>query len=72
MKEVSRTRRLREHVELEFPEFADMVKGCDSSDIVMHQDAFAAGFNVDDYERLGRVIKYAGLHGKNVHVVTAK
>lgn len=34
-------------------------------DVVMvHQDAFAAGYHADEYALLGMAVKYAGLHGR--------
>lgn len=30
---------------------------------MLHQDAFAAGYNIDEYTLLGMAIKYAGLFG---------
>jgi hypothetical protein len=32
----------------------------------MHQDAFAAGYDEDEYMLLGMAVKYAGLHGVEV------
>jgi hypothetical protein len=49
----------------------DFVEACDADvdDVILHQDAFAADYQEDEYRLLGMAIKYAGLHGKNVHVV---
>jgi hypothetical protein len=50
------------------PEFARMC--ADDSDLVMlHQDAFAADYQDDEYMLLGMAIKYAGLRGKEVQVI---
>src|ERR1039457_1470489 len=47
------------------PEFA---KACadDSELVLLHQDAFAADYQEDEYVLLGMAIKYAGLRGKEV------
>jgi len=37
--------------------------------VMLHQDAFAAGYDHDEYILLGMAIKYAGLHGVNVTVI---
>jgi hypothetical protein len=55
-------------IKAKLPEFARMC--ADDSDLVMlHQDAFAADYQEDEYMLLGMAIKYAGLRGKEVHVV---
>ena len=50
------------------PEFA---KPCaDETELVLlHQDAFAADYQEDEYTLLGMAIKYAGLRGKEVRVI---
>jgi hypothetical protein len=50
------------------PEFA---KACaDEAELVLlHQDAFAADYQEDEYRLLGMAIKYAGLRGKEVRVI---
>jgi hypothetical protein len=50
------------------PEFA---KACaDNTELVLiHQDAFAADYQEDEYALLGMAIKYAGLRGKEVRVI---
>lgn len=50
------------------PEFA---KACasDASQVVLHQDAFAADYHEDEYLLLGMAIKYAGLRGKEVRII---
>jgi hypothetical protein len=37
--------------------------------LFLHQDAFAADLDVDEYTLLGMAIKYAGLYGVEVHIV---
>ena len=52
----------------ELPEFA---KACadDTELVLLHQDAFAADNQQDEYRLLGMAIKYAGLRGKEVRVI---
>jgi hypothetical protein len=49
----------------------DFVKACaaEVDVVVLHQDAFAADYQDDEYRLLGMAIKYAGLCGKEVNVV---
>ena len=50
------------------PDFARMC--ADDAELVMlHQDAFAADYQEDEYMLLGMAIKYAGLRGKEVRVI---
>jgi len=55
-------------VRKKLPEFA---KACaDETELVLlHQDAFAADYQEDEYLLLGMAIKYAGLRGKEVRVI---
>jgi hypothetical protein len=50
------------------PEFA---KACadETEFVLLHQDAFAADYQEDEYMLLGMAIKYAGLRGKEVRVI---
>jgi hypothetical protein len=62
---------LRATVEKYLPEFAKGVaraKEDKDSTMLLHQDAFAAGYHDDEYTLLGMAIKYAGLHGVTVTV----
>lgn len=49
----------------------DFVNSCrdKAAAIIIHQDAFAADYQDDEYVLLGKAIKFAGLHGKEVHIV---
>ena len=49
----------------------DFAKACaaDADMVVLHQDAFAGGYQDDEYALLGMAIKYAGLCGKEVRVI---
>jgi hypothetical protein len=60
---------LRGIIEEQLPE---LVKACSSKKgnlIVLHQDAFAGGYQPSEYFLLGAAIKYAGLHGKEVRII---
>jgi hypothetical protein len=37
--------------------------------VIIHQDAFAADYQDHEYALLGKAIKFAGLHGKEVHII---
>ena len=37
--------------------------------MLLHQDAFPADYQQDEYTLLGMAIKYAGLRGKEVRVI---
>ena len=49
----------------------DFVNSCrDKADVVIiHQDAFAADYQEHEYALLGKAIKFAGLHGKEVRII---
>jgi hypothetical protein len=49
----------------------DFVYSCrDNVDVVIvHQDAFAADYQDHEYALLGKAIKFAGLHGKEVRII---
>jgi hypothetical protein len=49
----------------------DFVNSCrDKADVVViHQDAFAADYQDHEYALLGKAIKFAGLHGKEVRII---
>jgi hypothetical protein len=55
-------------IRTKLPEFA---KACadDTELVLLHQDAFAADCQEDEYTLLGMAIKYAGLRGKEVRVI---
>jgi hypothetical protein len=66
---------LRATVEKYLPEFAKGVMRLaaapedERSEIMMHQDGFAAGYDEDEYALLGMAVKYAGLHGVAVRFI---
>ena len=49
----------------------DFLNSCrDKTDVVIiHQDAFAADYQDHEYSLLGKAIKFAGLHGKEVRII---
>ena len=49
----------------------DFVNSCrdKAAVIIIHQDAFAADYQDDEYVLLGKAIKFAGLNGMEVHVI---
>jgi hypothetical protein len=50
------------------PEFAK-ARADEAELVLLHPDAFAADYQEDEYKLLGMAIKYAGLRGKEVHVI---
>jgi hypothetical protein len=50
------------------PDFARMCAD-DTELVLLHQDAFAADYEENEYALLGMAIKYAGLRGKEVRVI---
>src|ERR1700757_4311600 len=52
----------------QLPDFARMCAS-DVETVMLHQDAFAADYQEDEYMLLGMAIKYAGLRGKEVRVI---
>jgi len=49
----------------------DFVRACRADDIpivVMHQDAFAADYQEDEYRLIGMAIKFAGICGKEIRI----
>jgi hypothetical protein len=49
----------------------DFVNSCreKAEVVIIHQDAFAADYQDQEYALLGKAIKFAGLHGKEVRVI---
>ena len=66
---MQRQSELVSRIQSSLPEF---VKACaaDADMVVLHQDAFAATYQEDEYSILGMAIKYAGLCGKEVRVIS--
>jgi hypothetical protein len=57
---------LKDTVKYYLPSFVEsiaMVVAGKANVVTLHQDAFAAGYDIDEYTLLGMAIKYAGLYG---------
>lgn len=70
-----RIEELRATVEKFLPKFPDAVaksaaQGPGAQPLIMHQDAFAGDYQESEYYLLGMAIKYAGLHGVDILVVS--
>jgi hypothetical protein len=53
-------------LEMMIPDFKVMIDSAAKSNvdsISIHQDAFAADYQADEFVLLGKAIKYAGIHG---------
>ncbi len=59
---------LAEEIVKRLPEFIRMCEQ-DVEFLMLHQDAFAAAYQDEEYRLLGMAIKYAGLRGKEVHII---
>ena len=70
--EESRVATLEATIEHYLPEFVATIKEAaaqsDDSAVVLHQDAFCAGYDDDEYMLLGMAIKYAGMHGVTLNI----
>jgi len=49
----------------------DFVNSCrdKAGVVIIHQDAFAADYQDNEYTLLGKAIKFAGLHGKELRII---
>ena len=65
---VEKEKALMTEIESVLPEFARSCRGT-AEVVVIHQDSFAADYQYDEYALLGKAIKFAGLHGKEVRVI---
>ena len=59
---------LAAEVERLLPEFVNSCRGR-ADVVIIHQDAFAADYQDHEYALLGKAIKFAGLHGKEVRII---
>jgi hypothetical protein len=72
--EETRVATLQATVEHYLPKFAAAIKkasadaGSEGVHLVLHQDAFAAAYDDDEYMLLGMAIKYAGLYGVPLNI----
>jgi len=56
-------------IEKMLPDFARACRAPDLPIVIMHQDAFAADYQEEEYRLLGMAIKFAGICGKEVHII---
>ena len=56
-------------VEKMLPNFARACRADDNTLVTMHQDAFAADYQEEEYRLLGMAIKFAGICGKEVQII---
>lgn len=61
-----------ETVEDSIPDFAQMIKTTKEEMVIFHQDAFAADYQEQEFTLLGMAIKYAGLYGRKVTIISAE
>jgi hypothetical protein len=49
----------------------DFARSCrDNADVVIiHQDSFAADYQDEEYVLFGKAMKFAGIYGKEIHVI---
>jgi hypothetical protein len=59
---------LAAEIESLLPDFANSCRD-QAAVIIIHQDGFAADYQDDEYALLGKAIKFAGLHGKEVRII---
>jgi hypothetical protein len=64
-----REREFKEAFERDPPEYAKMCRG-EESVIIFRQDAFAADYEPNEFSLLGIAIKYDGLMGKEVRIIS--
>jgi hypothetical protein len=55
-------------IETMLPDFAKACRAPDLPIVIMHQDAFAADYQEEEFRLLGMAIKFAGICGKDVHI----
>jgi hypothetical protein len=56
-------------VEKMLPDFARACRAHDTPVVIMHQDAFAADYQEEEYRLIGMTIKFAGICGKEVRII---
>jgi len=72
-REEARVATLKTTIEHCLPNFVGAIKnasgGADGTTLVLHQDAFAADYDEEEYVLLGMAVKYAGLHGVALNII---
>ena len=56
-------------IEKMLPDFARTCRSQETPVVIMHQDAFAADYQEDEYRLMGMAIKFAGICGKEVRII---
>ena len=56
-------------VEKILPDFARACRAHDTPVVILHQDAFAADYQEEEYRLIGLAIKFAGICGKEVRII---
>jgi hypothetical protein len=71
--EETRVATLMETVEHYIPDFARGVEEIAAENteapLILHQDSFAANYDLDEYTLLGMAVKYAGCKGVEIHIM---
>jgi len=60
---------LQTEIEARLPDFVAMVRNSSNEIVILHQDAFAADYQANEFDLLGKAIKYAGMFGRTVQIV---
>jgi len=55
-------------IEKMLPDFAKACRAPEPRIVIMHQDAFAADYQDEEYRLIGMAIKFAGLCGKEISI----
>jgi len=55
-------------IEKMLPDFAKACRAPEPQAVIMHQDAFAADYQEEEYRLIGMAIKFAGLCGKEISI----
>ena len=50
------------------PDFARSCRGSEDV-VIIHQDSFAADYQVEEYALFGKAMKFAGIYGKEIRVI---
>lgn len=56
-------------IEAGLPDFAKACQAQDTPVLIVHQDAFAADYQEEEYRLLGVAIKFAGICGKEIRIM---
>lgn len=66
---MSREQELKLTIKGKLPKFYEACETDQANAIILHQDAFAADLQPEEYALLGMAVKCAGLFGKEVRVI---